>query len=61
MSRKNKELPKKLRDGYKKLPLKARMKLLVLARKVLEKQREKNTLDGLFPIKNDLRREFYEE
>ena len=40
MSKKSKGLPKKLRDGYKKLPLKERVKILVKARKVLERQRE---------------------
>jgi len=40
MSKKNKGLPKKLRDEYKKLPLRERVKILVKARKVLEKQKE---------------------
>jgi len=40
MSRKNKGLPKKLRDEYKKLPLRERVKILVKARKVLERQKE---------------------
>jgi len=40
MSKKNKGLPKKLRDGYKKLPLRERVKILVKARKVLERQKE---------------------
>jgi len=40
MSRKNKVLPKKLRDGYKNLPLRERVKVLVEARKVLREQKE---------------------
>ena len=40
MSKKNNGLPKKLRDEYKKLPLRERVKILVKARKVLERQKE---------------------
>ena len=39
MCRKNKGLPKKLRDGYKNLPLRERVKVLVEARKVLMEQK----------------------
>jgi len=40
MGRKNNGLPKKLRDGFKNLPLKERVRLLSEARKVLKKQRK---------------------
>lgn len=40
MNEKNKGLPKKLKDGYKKLPLRERVKILVEARKVLKEQKE---------------------
>jgi len=39
MSRQSRGLPKKLKDDYKKLPLKARIKILVLARRVSREQK----------------------
>jgi hypothetical protein len=42
--RKNEEFPKILRDAYKGLPLKVRVKVNTTARKLLEIQRENNAL-----------------
>jgi len=44
MDSNNKKLPKNLRNKYKKLPHKERMKLLIMARKILDKQRKEKTL-----------------
>ena len=41
---KNRKLPKKLRDGFKNLPLRERVKVLVEARKVLREQRERKSV-----------------